>query len=126
MPKPTPPLTSLTVQQLKGPFDAIVAGSNNIVAIAPNTTNGNQFKCTGRELLFVNNTTGSPLTITITSAPDAFGRVTDIDEYSCPADTLVIFSVGLTNAKGWKQTDGFIYFRVTGTGGKIAVVRLPE
>jgi hypothetical protein len=110
---------------MKGPFDAVAAGNLAITTVAPDTTNGNSFKCTGREILLINNGTGSPVTVTFTSAPDEFKRTQDIASYSIPISTVVYFTGGLTNAKGWKQSDGTVQFKVTGSGSTCAVIRLP-
>jgi hypothetical protein len=110
---------------MKGPFDTIAAGNLAVTTVSPDTTNGNSFKCTGREILLINNGTGSPVTVTFTSAPDDQGRSQDITAYSIPISTLAYFTGGLTNSRGWKQSDNTVQFKVTGTGSSCAVLRLP-
>lgn len=119
------PPTALTVQDMKGPFDAVAAGDLTVASVAPDTTNGNSFKCTGREIVIISNGTGSPVTVTFTSTADAYGRTKDITAYSIPVSTVALFTGGLTNSPGWKATDGTVQFKVTGSGSQVAVVRLP-
>jgi hypothetical protein len=118
--------TAITVQQVKGPFEAITAGGADFTFAAGTITDGDTFVCTGRELLLVTNTeVTDPKTITITSVDDEKGRSEDIATYSLAAGDFAVFGVGLTNSKGWKSTAGTIRITVSAATVKVAVLRLP-
>lgn len=118
--------TAITVQTIKGPFEAITAGSADFTFAAGTITDGDTFACTGREILLVTNTDAvNAETITITSVDDEKGRAEDITAYSLAAGDFVAFGVGLTNSKGWKSTAGNIRITVSAATVKVAVLRLP-
>ena len=118
--------TVITVQTIKGPFEAIIAGLADFTFAAGTLTDGDTFVCTGREILIVNNTEAvDAKTITITSVDDEKGRSEDIATYSLAAGDFAAFGVGLTNAKGWKSTAGTIRITVSAITVKVAVLRLP-
>lgn len=117
--------TAITVQEVSAPFDAISAGSEDFTFAASDNANGNYFVCTGRELIVVENTNVGAQTITIDSVDDEKGRQEDITTYSLAANDFAVFGVGLTNAKGWKQTSGQVYIDTSDADVKIAVLRLP-
>jgi hypothetical protein len=118
--------TALTVQELKAPFDDISAGDLDFTQAAADVANGNKFTCTGRELIFAENTDGAnPYTVTVTSVPDEKNRSEDITTYSLAAGDKIMIAVGLTNAKGWKQTDGTILISASNLAIEFAVLRLP-
>lgn len=118
--------TAITVQTIKGPFEAVAAGSVDFTFAAGTVTDGDTFVCTGRELLLVTNTeVADAKTITITSVDDEKGRSEDITAYSLAAGDFAVFGVGLTNAKGWKSTAGKIRITVEAATVKVAVLRLP-
>ncbi|MCZ2155740.1 MAG: hypothetical protein LC114_17885 [Bryobacterales bacterium] len=118
--------TAITVQTIKGPFEAVTAGSVDFTFAAGTVTDGDTFVCTGRELLLVTNTeVADAKTITITSVDDEKGRSEDITTYSLAAGDFAVFGVGLTNAKGWKSTAGTIRITVSAATVKVAVLRLP-
>ena len=116
--------TVITVQQMKGPFDAVVALGFDITFAASTLTDGDTFQCTGRELLLVYNSSTSA-TITITSVADEKGRTGDITTYAVAGSGYSIFPVGLTNAPGWKSAAGTIRITCSATTLKVAVIRLP-
>ena len=117
--------TAITVQQVKGPFDAVVAGGFDFTFAAGTLTDGDTFVCTGREILLVQNADAAPQTITITSVDDEKGRAEDITTYSMAAGDFAAFGVGLTNAQGWKSSTGTIRITVSDADMKVAVLRLP-
>ncbi len=108
------------------PFAAVAAGAADFTFQAANATDKEYFVCTGRELLIAYNSDGaSAYTVTITSVDDEKGRSEDITTYSLAAGDYAVFGVGLTNAKGWKQTSGQIYIEASNAAVKFAVLRLP-
>lgn len=118
--------TAITVQTIKGPFEAVTAGSVDFTFAAGTVTDGDTFACTGREILIVKNTeVADAKYITITSVDDEKGRSEDITTYSLAAGDYAVFGVGLTNAKGWKSTAGKIRITVEAATVKVAVLRLP-
>ena len=120
------PATAITVQTIKGPFEAIAAGGADFTLAAGDVANGNKFQCTGREILIVENGGASPYTVTITSVDDEKGRAENITSYSLAAGDFAVFGVGLTNSQGWKQTDGTILVNVENAAVLVAVLRLPS
>lgn len=118
--------TALTVQNIKGPFEAIAANGADFTFAAGTITDGDTFVCTGREVLLVTNSDPTnPYTISIVSVDDEKGRAEDITTYSLAAGEFAAFGVGLTNAKGWKSTAGTIRITVSNAAVKVAVLRLP-
>lgn len=116
--------TALTVQTIKGPFEAIAANGADFTFAAGTITDGDTFVCTGREILLVKNGTGTN-TITITSVDDEKGRSEDITTYSLATTEHAVFGVGLTNSAGWKSTAGTIRITVSSVEVSVAVLRLP-
>jgi hypothetical protein len=118
--------TVITVQQVKGPFEAVGAGVADFTFAAGTITDGDTFQCTGKELLLVTNSDPTnPYTVTITSVDDEKGRAEDITSYSLAAGDFAVFGVGLTNSKGWKSSAGTIRITVNNAAVKVAVLRLP-
>lgn len=117
--------TAITVQEVSAPFDAISAGSEDFTFAASDNSNGNYFTCTGREIILIQNADASTQTVTIDSVDDEKGRQEDITTYSMAAGDFVVFGVGLTNAKGFKQSSGQIYIDTSDADVKVAVLRLP-
>jgi len=117
--------TEITVQDVKQPFDVPAAGEADFTMAAADVANGNYFACTGREIILVKNTDGAnPYYVTIDSVDDEKGRQEDITQYSLAAGDFAAFGVGLTNSKGWKQTNGQIYIDAENIAVEIAVLRL--
>lgn len=118
--------TALTVQDIDAPFAAVSANSLDFTFAAGDVANGNSFQCTGREVLLVLNSDGAnPYTFTVTSVDDEKGRSEDITTYSLAAGEYAAVGIGLTNAKGWKQTSGLVYLACSNAAIKFAVLRLP-
>ncbi len=117
--------TAITVQTMLGPYATYGAGLADFTFAAGTITDGNTFVCTGRELLVVQNTDAGAVTITITSVVDEKNRTGDITTYSVGIGEYACFSIGLTNAKGWKSTAGLVRITVSDADLKVAVLRLP-
>lgn len=118
--------TAITVQTAKGPFEAITAGGADFTLAAGDVANGNDFVCTGKELLIAQNSDGATAYyVTITSVADEKNRSGDITQYSLAAGDFAIFTVGFTNSKGWKQTTGKIHVDVENAAVLLAVIKIP-
>lgn len=76
--------------------------------IAGDAGNGNKVRLTGNEVLMVYNSGAGARTLTITSAPDPFGRTQDITALSFAPGQIRTFAKFKTT--GWQQTDGYLYF----------------
>jgi hypothetical protein len=118
-------LISAGLNTLVGAFaDQPIADALNI-AWQTGTVAGEHFVCTGREILLVRNDTGSN-TVTITSVDNDKGRQENLAAYAITAAEIMVWTGGLTNAKGWKQTNGtIIVTATTGTAVSMAILRLP-
>jgi hypothetical protein len=118
-------MPAIAPQTIKGPFEAITAGSADFTWTVGNVA-GDTFICTGKEvLLFWNPAGGSTYTVTITSVDDEKGRSEDIATYSMAAGDFAAFGVGLTNALGWKNTSGLVTVTVSNAAVLIAILRMP-
>jgi len=117
--------TVITVQQLLSPFPAtpLTANSADIVFTALTVTEGDEFVCTGSEVILIKNGTGTN-TLTISSSDDEKGRAEDITSYSLAAGDFAMFGQGLTNSQGWK-TGGKIKMTPSSAEITCAVLRLP-
>src|SRR4030095_1794944 len=110
------PRTALTVTTPKGPHPGTIAADGLDVAWqAADPANGNSFPCSGRELLLIRNSDPTnPATVTVKSAADPYGRAQDITTYAMQAgDTAAL---KMTDATGWRQTDGSVWLDIAGTG----------
>lgn len=118
-------ITAITtgMNTLKAPF-ADVAGGSLDIAWQTATVAGEKFTCTGREILLMRNDTGSN-TVTITSVDNDKGRQENLAAYAITGTDIAYWTGGLTNAKGWKQTDGTILVTASSTDVSFAVLRLP-
>ena len=117
--------TDLTVTKQKV-FDG-TAGANEfeVVEGASDITNGNAFPYTGREILTLRNTSlTNARTLTVTSAPDRYGRVKDIATYSVPANKL--HAVPPFIAEGWVQADGKIWVDGSNAELLLGVLKIPN
>lgn len=109
---------------LKAPFDDVAANALNL-AWQTGTVAGDKFTCTGREILLIRNDSGTN-TVTITSVDNEKGRAENLAAYEITGAEIAYWTGGLTNAKGWKQTDGTILVTATtGTSVSFALLRLP-
>lgn len=93
-----------------------------VTMTAANTTDKNQFVCSGDDLLIVQNSGATPYTVTITSVADPrTGRVGDVTALSLAAGEIRVFRL---SAIGWKQTDGYVYLEANNASVKFGVVAL--
>lgn len=118
-------LISAGLKTLVGPFtDQPVADALNITW-QTGTVAGEHFVCTGKEILLVRNDSGTN-TVTITSVDNDKGRQENLAAYEITGAEILVWTGGLTNAKGWKQSNGTIVVTATtGTAVSMAVLRLP-
>jgi hypothetical protein len=118
-------ITAITtgLNTLKAPFDDVAADSLNL-AWQTATVAGEKFTCTGREILLMKNLS-STNTVTITSVDNEKGRAENLAAYEITGTEIAYWTGGLTNAKGWKQTDGTILVTASSTNVSLAVLRLP-
>ena len=64
--------------------------------------------------------------MTIYSVDNEKGRAENLAAYEITGAEIAYWTGGLTNAKGWKQTDGTILVTATtGTSVSFALLRLP-
>jgi hypothetical protein len=85
-----------------------LAGSGlvNMIAATP-APDGNQVACSGRELVILDNGSGTgDNTVTFTSAKDSAGRQGTL-EYVVPQGEL--HQIGPFPIDEWQQTDGYLY-----------------
>ena len=117
--------TAITVQTAKTPFQVVAAGGLDITFAAADNVNGNKYQVTGREILIIRNDNVGAQTVTINSTVDEKNREADITAYSMAAGDYAVFTGGLTNSKGWKQSDATITLLASAADVFVAVVRLP-
>jgi hypothetical protein len=113
--------TSLTPVQLKSTY-LVVADEADFTLVAVDTTNGNMFTYSGSEILIVQNSGGSPYTVTLTSIADSCNRVGDL-VYTLAAGEFACFV--LKDLEGWLQADGKFYLTASNIAVKVAVLRMP-
>jgi hypothetical protein len=119
-------MAALTPVTIKGPFEAIAANGADFT-FAAGSTGTDTIACTGRQIILaLNSDPTNPYTVTISSVDDEKGRSEDITAYSLAAGEYAVFGVGLTNAAGWKQTNGTIIVDVENAAVKWAVLTLPN
>jgi hypothetical protein len=117
---------TITVQEIQAPFDNVTAGDLHFTYEAGDNVNGMEFACTGRELILVRNDSGGAAgTFTVSSVETEKNRTEDITTYSLADTENAVVPVGLTNSKGWKQTDGNIILAFSAATMMVAVIRLP-
>lgn len=102
---------------------AYSGASTAVTMTAADTTNFEQFTCTGRELLIIHNTGGSAYTWTATSVDDRFGRSENITTESIAAGAIRVW--GPVAIEGWQQTDGNVFIQASNTAVKFGVITLP-
>lgn len=114
--------TSLTPKSAPGSYPTVTAGSLDLTMTAADVANKNQFQASGKDLIVIHNTGIAAYTITITSAPDPFGRSQDITTYSLDAGDYAV--LGPMQLAGWVQTDGKIYLEASNAGVKFGIVAI--
>ena len=113
--------TTLTKTNAPGHY---ATSGQTLTFTAADVTNGNQFKATGKELLIARNTDdATAYSVTVSSAPDPYGRTGDISQHSIPPLETHIF--GPFPVLGWQQSDGYIYVDAENAAIELAVVVLP-
>lgn len=117
-------LVSAGLNTLKSPFADVAADELNL-AWQTMSAGGEHIVCTGREIVLIRNNSGTN-TVTITSVDNDKGRQENLAAYEITGSEIMVWTGGLTNSKGWKQTNGTILITATtGTAVSIAVLRLP-
>jgi hypothetical protein len=121
------PQTVIPVVTLKPNNYAVVAGDLNIVPVALDNVNGNSFQATGQEILIFMNTDTAVHTVTITSVPDALGRLdTSITAYTVPVaagGTSGISAVQMKALQGWLEAGGVVFLATSSALVKVLVLR---
>jgi len=115
-------ITTASIRELTPQNVVVAADEADLDLEAGDDVNGNDVDCTGAELLVVKNTDVGAQTVTITAAPDEFGRAGAITTYSVGADETAVF--GPFPTAGWRQTDGKLYIDVSDAAVEIGVLRI--
>lgn len=114
--------TVLTIQALKENNYAVQAGDLTLTFTASDTSNGNAFTSTGKEILIIQNTDASPHTFTVTSVGDALGRSdTSLTNYSVAANSFSMLYC--STIAGWKENTGQIFLTSSSNLLKFAVIQ---
>lgn len=100
---------------------AYAGESAAVTMTAADTTDKEQFTLTGRELLLIHNTGGSPASWTATSVDDPFGRSEDITTEAIAAGAIHVY--GPTRLEGWAQTDGKFYLEASSADVEFGIIR---
>jgi hypothetical protein len=114
---------TLTKTTPLGAFGTYSANAADVTLTAADTTDFNQFRASGNNLVIAQNTGGVAYTVTITSAP-INGRTGDIATYSIGAGEIAVFGPFLGNQNGWTQSDGFVYLQASNAAVKFAVIAI--
>lgn len=115
--------TNLTKTTALGAYGNYAANAADLTMAVADVANKNQFTATGKDLIVAHNTGASAYTVTISSAPDPYGRSGDIAAYSIGAGEYAVF--GPMELTGWMQPDGKIYLEAENAAVKFGVVALP-
>ena len=119
--------TALTTQVLvQNNASSVSAGGLAITFTACDSTNGNSFTSTGREVLIAQNTDSSAHTFTITPVSDPYGGTnTQFTTYSLAAtgSTGSTSAVQMKYQIGWLQTGGTINMTCSSNLIKYAVLQ---
>jgi hypothetical protein len=83
---------------------------SHVTLESADTTNGNQFVATGREVIRAENRGTAAHTVTIESVADEYGRTQDIQQ-SLSSSARV--QIGPMELHGYEQSDGNIYLSAT-------------
>ena len=98
------------------------ANSLDVAFLAADTVNDEQVVHTGKEMILAQNTDAGAQTVTITSVA-INGRTGDVTAYSIGAGEFAYF--GPYPTKGFRQTNGFLYFEASSALVKFLVFKLP-
>lgn len=120
-------MAAITIQTMKGPFEAVAANGIDMTFAAGTTGAGDTIAATGREIIIAwNSHAVTAYSFTVTSIADEQNRTSDITTYNLDAGEYAILGIGLTNSPGWKNAStGLIAVTVSNAAVKWAVVRLP-
>lgn len=91
---------------------------------ASDTSNQNSTPFTGREFIVARNSGASPHNVTITSVSDSRKRTGTITSEAIAAGAFRMYGP-FTNAEGWVQSDGSLYFEGDHAEVEFAVIKLP-
>lgn len=115
-------LTAKTPVDLK--LGALSANAADFTLTAADATNKEEVVHTGREILIAFNSGAGARTVTVTSVADDLGRTLDVpNAYSIGAGEYAVF--GPYPVKGWRQTNGKLYFEAEHAEVKWAVITIP-
>lgn len=118
--------TALTPVTIPTPWAGSGANTLDFTFTAADVANKNYFVGSGKEIILAYNSDGvNPYTFSVTSVDDEDNRAEDITTYSLTAGEYAVVGVSLTNAKGWKQTNGQIYLEGSNAAIKFCILRLP-
>lgn len=112
--------TDLTKTDAPGSYAAAGAA---VTMAGADVSNKNQFTAEGSDLIVAHNTGAGAHNITITSAPDPFGRSGDISSESIAAGEIRIY--GPLKVTGWIQSDGKVYLEADHAEVEFGVIKLP-
>ena len=107
-----------------GPYPVVSTFTGQAVTMtAADTSAYNSFTPTGRELLIIQNSAGSPGTYTIQSIADPQGRTGDLATIAIAANAIHVFVLNQLN--GWKQADGTVWVKGSAVTILFGVVTYP-
>ncbi len=109
----------LTPVAVPSPYPGSAA---DLVFTAADASAGNDFISTGREIVICRNDDAAPQMLTITSAPDPYGRTGSIAK-TIAAGAFAVFP--LLPTVGFQQSDGAVSLTASSANLKVAVIRLP-
>jgi hypothetical protein len=114
--------TTLTVQQLVNiTAGTPAANSLDVTFAAADSSNGNDFVCSDKDLLLVLNSDGTnPYTFTVASVIDSYGRLGDITTYSLSAGEYGAIELP---ANLFRQSTGKININGSNAAVKFAILR---
>lgn len=102
-----------------GAYDVV---PSSITPVACDSSNGNSFTSTGREILVAYNSDTVVHTVTVASVADAFGRTGDTTK-NVNGGAYYIFQ--MFPPAGWRQTDGTIHVTCSDATMKLFAIRFP-
>ena len=111
--------TTLTKTNANGNF---AAAFKVLTMTAADTSNQNDFACSGDDLIVAWNSGASQHTITLTSVTYPPGRSGTITAETIEAGVIKIF--GPMKAEGWMQSDGKIYIEANHVEVKFGIIKL--
>lgn len=116
--------TNIATQTPVGPYPAggsVGATALDLTWTTADTSNGNKFTFSGKEVLLVWNPDSASHHLTISSVSDARGRSDDITSYAVGAGVISCFTFR-NGAEGWQQSDGSIHISSDSALVKFAIL----